>query len=218
MSFSLNEIEGMAKRAARGAGLDWGIAEEAGKAMRWLAANDLPGPALLADVLTRNVGIHRDDLAPVSSEKTWTAGGGRLCPLFAGTALADRATEIASGRVLELGTTTAPLLIAPFVAVGVKASGMAAELSWPGVTLLITSKAELFVDTEGEAISAETAVWVRCRKVETVPNGKPIHQSTRCSVRSDVWDRLNEFAQCTYAPATAESRALGAGSDRIDDV
>ena len=34
MSFSLNEIEAMGRRAARGAGLHWGIAEEAGKAVR----------------------------------------------------------------------------------------------------------------------------------------------------------------------------------------
>ena len=31
MSFALNEIEATANKAARGAGLDWGIAEEAGK-------------------------------------------------------------------------------------------------------------------------------------------------------------------------------------------
>ena len=31
MSHSLNEIEAMAKRAGRGAGLSWGLAEEAAK-------------------------------------------------------------------------------------------------------------------------------------------------------------------------------------------
>jgi hypothetical protein len=35
MMRSLNEIEAMAKRAVRGAGLAWGLAEEAGKALRW---------------------------------------------------------------------------------------------------------------------------------------------------------------------------------------
>jgi hypothetical protein len=66
MTFSLNEVEAMGKRAARGAGLDWGIAEEAGKAARWLTARGLPGPELLAELLTRNEGKSYEELAPAS--------------------------------------------------------------------------------------------------------------------------------------------------------
>ena len=40
---TLAEIEAYLRKAARAAGLDWGLAEEAGKAARWLAAFDLPG-------------------------------------------------------------------------------------------------------------------------------------------------------------------------------
>ena len=113
MSFSLNEIEAMGKRAARGAGLDWGIAEEAGKATRWLTAHGLPGPELLAELLTRNEGKSYDELAPVSADGVWLAKSGRLCPLIAGAALSDRATELAAGRAFELGPIAFPLLLAP---------------------------------------------------------------------------------------------------------
>ena len=51
MTFALNEIEAMAKGAARGAGFDWGIAEETGQSVRWLAARGLPGPELLIKTL-----------------------------------------------------------------------------------------------------------------------------------------------------------------------
>ena len=37
MNVSMNEVESMAKTAARGAGYSWGLAEEAGKATRWLS-------------------------------------------------------------------------------------------------------------------------------------------------------------------------------------
>lgn len=218
MSFSLNEIEGMAKRAARGAGLEWGIAEEAGKAVRMLAANGLPGPSLLVTALSRNEGLQKDEVAPISTGGSWAAACGQLCPLASGTALADRAGQIASGCVFELGATSAPLLLAPLVAIGAKASGVVAELSWPGMTLIVTPDGDLFAEAEGEAVSTESAAWVRCRNVECVPKGPPIEQTTRCSVPAAVWDRLKDFADRTYAPATAESRALGAGSDRIDDV
>ena len=38
MSYSLNEFEALALKAARGAGLPWGLAEEAGKAVRILSS------------------------------------------------------------------------------------------------------------------------------------------------------------------------------------
>jgi hypothetical protein len=39
---TLAEIESYLRKAARASGLEWGLAEEAGKAARWLAAFDLP--------------------------------------------------------------------------------------------------------------------------------------------------------------------------------
>jgi hypothetical protein len=78
MTFSLNEVEAMGKRAARGAGLDWGIAEEAGKAARWLTARGLPGPELLAELLTRNEGKSYEELAPASIDGVWEAKSGWL--------------------------------------------------------------------------------------------------------------------------------------------
>ncbi|MHC4974961.1 MAG: DUF3726 domain-containing protein [Planctomycetota bacterium] len=103
MTFSLNEVEAMGKRAARGAGLDWGIAEEAGKAARWLTAHGLPGPELLAQLLTRNEGKSYDELAPVSTDDVWQAESGCLCPLIAGAALSDRAAEGVAEGVAEGG-------------------------------------------------------------------------------------------------------------------
>ena len=48
MSYSLNEFEALALKAARGAGLPWGLAEEAGKAVRILSSFGFDaGPVLL---------------------------------------------------------------------------------------------------------------------------------------------------------------------------
>ena len=51
MSYALNEVEATAKRAARGAGYSWGLAEEASKATRWLCAKGIDGSAVLAGLL-----------------------------------------------------------------------------------------------------------------------------------------------------------------------
>ncbi len=51
MSYSLNEYEALALRAARGAGLSWGLAEEAGKAVRILSSLGLESAQILLEAL-----------------------------------------------------------------------------------------------------------------------------------------------------------------------
>ena len=82
MNYSLNEIDGLARKAARGAGLEWGLTEEAGKAVRWLCAASLPGADCLALHLQ---GIDTEDynsICPqIGDAAFWEAEGGLLCPL-----------------------------------------------------------------------------------------------------------------------------------------
>ena len=70
MTWSIGELGTLAQRAVRGAGQPWGVAEEAGWAVRWLARSGLPGVDVLAAALET----------------------GDLGDLLAGIALADRGT------------------------------------------------------------------------------------------------------------------------------
>jgi len=57
MSWSLGEIGALATKAARGSGMDWGLADEAGYAVKWLQRRQLPGVAALCRYLSwRQVG------------------------------------------------------------------------------------------------------------------------------------------------------------------
>ena len=214
MTFSLNEIEAMGKRAARGAGLPWGLAEEAGKAARWLTARDLPGPEQLAEILTRNDGKSYDDLAPVSADGVWQAPSGRLCPLVAGAALCDRAAGIAAGEDIEFGPTAQPLLLAPYAAGAAKLTGAAVELSWPGVVMVFTSEG-IAIDGERPALTTRSTDRVRCRRADHA-EAAPRAAATGRLVDAETWSRLNAFAQRTFAPATEASRLVGAGAGLVD--
>ena len=48
----MGEIRSLAVKAARGAGFDWGLAEEAGFAVEWLERRGMPGAAALSGYLT----------------------------------------------------------------------------------------------------------------------------------------------------------------------
>ena len=51
MTWSLNELEAETRKAIRGAGLSWGLSEDGGKAVRWLAAHGVDPLPALRDVL-----------------------------------------------------------------------------------------------------------------------------------------------------------------------
>lgn len=216
MTFSLNEIEAMGTRAARGAGMDWGIAEEAGKAARWLSAHGLPGPELLAELLTQTDGMAYDKLAPVSTDGTWRAHSGTLCPLISGAALSDRVEHILAGGGIVLGPVVFPLLLAPYAAWGARALGISIELAWKGVTLTISSDADISVTGETTAVVARKAEGALCCRAEKATAAPRAHEPGR-AVEAEAWSRLNGFAQRTFAPATEASRLRGAGAGLTDN-
>lgn len=215
MSHSLNEIDALAKRAARGAGLSWGMAEEAAKATRWLASYDLAGPALLAGVLAQNDGLPQSQVAPVTLDGVWHAAAGTLCPLAAGASLNDCADRLGEGQPIEMANISCPLLILPFAAWAAFYIKQPVRVVWQ----------DLRLDTDGDGIwTQDLHAQINTGKAATLichptiksedPAKRPAHRGT---VEPDVWARLDAFAQRTFAPATDASRLLGAGAGRSDN-
>ncbi|MFP4043155.1 MAG: DUF3726 domain-containing protein [Rhodosalinus sp.] len=82
---SLSEIEALCFKAARGAGLDWGEAEEAGWAAAWLSRAGLAGPTIILGLLKDLAALER----PVPGPGRWEPRARAQCPLRTGIALAD---------------------------------------------------------------------------------------------------------------------------------
>lgn len=217
--WSLNEVEAMGKRAARGAGLSWGLAEEAGKAARWLNAHGFPGVEQLADILTRNDNQNYAELAPVDTDGIWQAPAGRLCPLITGAALSDRATEIADGRVIELGRTSQPLLLVPYAAGVARLTGMIIAIGWDDVIMTLMPDREIIVG-DRDMLTARSTDSVHCQCAGDVDEPVASVDGPIASVdelAAPAWSRLAAFAQRTFAPATEASRLSGAGAGLSDN-
>lgn len=215
MTFSLNEIEVTGKRAARGAGYSWGLAEEAGKAARWLTVHDLPGPEMLAELLTRNDGRPYEALAPEPAAGPWQSRSGPLCPLISGAALCDRAQEIARGQAIELGATAYPLLLVPFAAAAAKLGAMTILLIWPDVRVEVGADG-FALEGDASALTARSVECVRCCKGDGGMTMAPVNLPGR-AIAAETWSRLGAFAQRTFAPATEASRLAGAGAGLQDN-
>jgi hypothetical protein len=131
-TLSFGEIGALARQAARGAGLPWDLADEAGRAVRLLCAAGIDGAAALAELLTE-VRVRRDPrLAPVRvQDRVWAAPGGALCPIRSGAALSDAARLMPPDGVGLVGVLV-PVLILPFAADVARVLEGPVTLSWRG--------------------------------------------------------------------------------------
>lgn len=215
MNRSLNEIEAHAKRAARGAGLSWGMAEEAGRAARWLASHDLAGPALLSDLLTKNDLLSHEQVAPVSLEGEWHAPAGDLCPLAAGAALNDCADRLAEGQTVKMLSVSYPLLVLPFAAWSAVHLNAPVQVRWQNLRAS-TDGEGIWIDDPDSDISTSNAAALTCRIASNRTDAATL-PGLRANVTPAVWAKLDVFAQRTFAPATDVSRLLGAGAGVSDN-
>lgn len=131
-SLSFGEMEALARRAARGGGLPWGLADEAGRAVRILCAAGLDGAAALAGLLAE-IRVRRDPrLAPIRVlDRVWRAESGSLCPIRAGASLSDMARLMPPDGVGMEGVLV-PILILPFAADVARRLEGPVTLSWRG--------------------------------------------------------------------------------------
>jgi len=213
MSWSLSEIETLSRKAARGAGLSWGLAEEAGKAARWLTAAGLPGPEVLADLLTRNDGADYETLCPVEAkEGQWVARGGTLCPLISGAALCDNAPTLGSGD-LTLGRTAAPMLLLPYLDAAARQCGTDLTVCWNGTAITLGDVPQI----TGQGLDAAMTEQITISPAIPRAKATPLTPATRGDMPAEVAKRLTTFAERTYAPDTEESRLSGAGAGLTDN-
>jgi len=193
---SFNELDAMAKKAARGIGCPWGMAEEAGKAARWLCARGEDGGRLLAGHLTA---------AETCCCSDWDRA--QRCPLRVGALLGDSLDVLAGDESLTFDEVGHPLLVAAFV---VREEGCVV-IAWEDATVVVSHEA---MKAGGAALHADTGVNLRCTAQHDALPVEP--WLSRAEVDETAWATLMTLAHRTYAPATDESRAKGAGAN-LDD-
>lgn len=201
VNLSGGETESLARKAARGAGLPWGLAEEAGMAARWLAERGLPGAATLAALLTEIDGA--GPLPPVPGE-TWRAKDDRLCPICCGAALSDR---LETGPLVVLDVLH-PLLMLPHLASVADRTGRPVTIRWPGGGAILSRTPSL----HGALPPARGNVRILPARAPGPWSRAP---RTPDPVTPEAFDILNAFAHRTYAPAHL-GREGGAGAGLTD--
>ena len=210
--FSLSEIQSICLKAARGAELPWGLAEEAGMAASWLTAAGLPGPELLLELLE---GSRLEQPRAMAGE--WRSHqGALLCPIATGAALSDfaRLPEGIGDDALVIQKLAFPVLILPFAAAVAHSRVRTLRIEWPGFTAFLTPDGHQHIEAADSAPGVREAT-VRLAWVGTSPTATPVGQTGRRITRA-LWQRLDSLAMLTTVPATVRSHA-DAGASESDN-
>ena len=185
MDWSLGAIASLCAKAARGAGRPWGLAEEAGWAVRWLSSCGVPGAEICA---------------------TWLGNQKGLCAVSRGLETRDRG---AGALPAEIDHIAAPGLLLPFIAWTLR----------PDQTVSITmGDAKIALSCDGMSLDGR------------LPDASAVHVADGCSMSPSpraAWRvetvapaalaALQSLAARTYAPASEQSRLLGAGAGLTDN-
>ena len=216
MRCSLNEVRTLATKAARGAGLPWGVAEEAGRAACWLEARGLAGLPALDGALESLAGPDWRRCFPVPEGAVWRAESGEIDALLAGMTLADRiesALPFAADGALVLARVRWPLLALPFLAGVSRACGARLAVSL-GPQSPVVGIGPDSVARSGRAL--EGVAFAEAVRIEKAADGAMPPSLPRLDggipVDRGVYLRLDRRAARTYVPESAESRARGAGA------
>jgi hypothetical protein len=205
MRVSFNEIEMTVLRAARGAGMEWGLAEEAAQCARWLALFDLPWQwavlsALQAGAWQANI-THDGKSLGHGSPSEW------LCPIKTGAYLSDLG-EHGPGLIKRV---LRPILLLPFAA----RLAVAVRLSWKG--------ASVWLNVDGPAVEADSTdldppyVDRVTIDVAACVDRPALPRRRDPTVDLTTWHELKWLESRTYVPGSLRSRLAGAGPATADD-
>lgn len=212
LSLSLTEADALAQKAARGAGLGWGMAEEAGYAVRWLSAHGADGLGALLACLTTQRSAPKLAQGQIAGQ-----GQGPLCPLETGSVLLDSA-EIENGPLsgsLLLAPLCQPLLLLPFLAQAGSVLGQQLVLSYRGGTVALPAPAILPAAQQALCGPFQLSLAGPLGPEGPGPNA-PLPQG-RATCDGPTLAALDALALKTTVPATEASRQSGAGAGTNDN-
>ncbi|MEM6635582.1 MAG: DUF3726 domain-containing protein [Pseudomonadota bacterium] len=185
---TLSEITATATKATRAAGFSWGVAEEAGLAVRRLSAHGLPGAEALAVLLTNKGASSVGDQGPAPG-----CGLSKMIEML----------DMPPHSPAQLGPIKAPLLVVGFAL----ADDGHWTVGWPG--------GAVHAGPEGLMLSGALPGPVAPVSVrQGCSTGQPLTAHWRSRpVAPDAWEKLEVLAATLLVPESERSRTSGAGPD-----
>jgi len=200
---TLSEIDTTSKRAARGAGFSWGIAEEVGKNMRLLELFGLPGIKNLNQFLKNYKEKQFQKVTLISD--TNNANKYPYCPIILGVNFIDQVNLLDKKINIQISNVAFPLLFLPFVS-------RASEMIGKRIFLKIEEKEFL--------LNLNQSIYSNYLKNEILEVCNTINISfieNSNSFNENEWKELYKLSEDTFVEETESLKISGAGAGLTDN-
>ena len=200
---TLSEIDTTSKRATRGAGFSWGIAEEVGKNMRLLELYGLPGIKNLNKFLKDYKEKQFQKITLIS--ETNYASKNPFCPITLGTNFIDQVNLLDKKLNIQISNLAFPILFIPFVS-------RASEIVGKKIFLKVDDKEFLF--------NLNQSIYSNYLKNEILENCNNINISfleNNNSFNENEWKELYKLSEDTFVEETESLKISGAGAGLTDN-
>jgi len=199
---TLSEIDTTSKRATRGAGFSWGVAEEVGKNMRLLELFGLSGIKNLNKYLKdyKNKQFQKISLISDINE----ANKYPFCPIILGTNFIDQVKLLDKKNNIQISNVAFPLLFLPFVS-------RASEIIGKRIFLKIEEKEFL--------LNLNQSIYSNYLKNEILENCNTVNISfleNNNLFNENEWNELYKLSEDTFVEET-ESLKIGAAGAGLTD-
>ena len=199
---TLSEIDTTSKRAARGAGFSWGIAEEVGKNMRLLELYGLPGIKNLNKFLKDYKEKQFQKITLIS--ETNNSNKYPFCPIILGTNFIDQVNLLDKKNNIQISNVAFPILFLPFVC---RASA------------IIGKKIFLKIEEKEFLLNLNQSIYSNYLKNEVLEICNTINISfieNNNSFNENEWKELYKLSEDTFVEET-ESLKIGAAGAGLTD-
>ena len=200
---TLSEIDTTSKRAAKGAGFSWGIAEEVGKNMRLLELFGLPGIKNLNQFLKDYKEKQFQKVTLISD--TNNTNKYPFCPIILGTNFIDQVNLLDKKTNIQISNVAFPLLFLPFVS-------RASEMIGKRIFLKIEEKEFL--------LNLNQSIYSNYLKNEILKVCNTINISfieNSNSFNENEWKELYKLSEDTFVEETESLKISGAGAGLTDN-
>jgi len=214
--FSLKEFEALCQRAARGAYMPWGLAEDAARAVCWLERASLPSASQFVGLLQLNDGVALSKLAirPLDG-RTLTKTEAYACPILTGSYLSDAYQTLDLDSGVQIEQVAYPCFLLPFLSEISATSGCNIHVSWGTFEATVNERGVQFSSGRKDVVCQQFDLIqiVHCNANREF-RGIPV---SRLQVNAGNLATLTDLAARTYLPETELSQATGAGGGSVDD-
>ena len=200
---TLSEIDTTSKRATRGAGFSWGIAEEVGKNMRLLELYGLSGIKNLNKFLKDYHEKEFQKIALIS--ETNNTNKYPFCPIMLGTNFIDQINLLDKKNNIQILNVAFPILFLPFVS-------RASEI--------IGKKIFLKIDEKEFLLNLNQSIYSNYLKNEVLEISNTINISfieNNNLFNETEWKELYKLSEDTFVEESESSKIGAAGAGLTDN-